>query len=189
MPEFVGVPWTIPVRAEQPCESFGPGALAEHKYDDCTPKRLEECEMMQRKASATWTGELKSGRGAISSASKALSMAAYSFGTRFENEVGTNPEELIAAAHAACFSMALSHEIEKSGGHPNDVTTHCTISLDQVGGSWRIIESHLEVTVDAARIADDAFQRAAAQAKDNCPISLLLNARITMNARLKQQAA
>lgn len=144
---------------------------------------------MERRASATWSGNLKSGRGSISSASKALSMAAYSFGTRFENEPGTNPEELVAAAHAACFSMALSVELQKAGGRPIEVTTHCTVNLDKVGDSWRVIESHLEVTADASGITDEAFQRATTLAQENCPVSRLLNTKISMSARLKQEAA
>jgi osmotically inducible protein OsmC len=95
---------------------------------------------MQRKATAVWQGGLKAGKGTISTASRVLSNTAYSFGTRFENAIGTNPEELVAAAHAACFSMALSAELEKQGIPPTSVTTHSTATLEKLSDGWRVTE-------------------------------------------------
>jgi osmotically inducible protein OsmC len=144
---------------------------------------------MQRKATAVWQGGLKAGKGTISTASRVLSNTAYSFGTRFENAMGTNPEELVAAAHAACFSMALTAELEKKGIPSTSVTTHSTATLEKLSEGWRVTEMHLEVEADIPSVNNEAFEAAASEAKTNCPISRLLNAKITMNAKLKQKAA
>jgi osmotically inducible protein OsmC len=144
---------------------------------------------MQRKAAAVWKNGLKSGNGMISTDSKVLTHAAYSFGTRFENIAGTNPEELVAAAHAACFSMALSAELEKKGIHSNSVNTNATAVLEKLSEGWRVTEMRLEVMADIPNISAEAFENATNEAKDNCPISRLLNTKITMNAKLKQKAA
>lgn len=139
---------------------------------------------MNRKASAVWQGGLKDGDGRLNSASGALTDLAYSFKTRFEGEKGTNPEELIAAAHAGCFSMALSKILADSGMTPERIETHATVTLEQKDGGFAITRSHLDVTVRAGGATDETFQEAAAKAKAGCPISKVLNAEITMAAKL-----
>ncbi|HKA36200.1 MAG TPA: OsmC family protein [Thermoanaerobaculia bacterium] len=140
---------------------------------------------MKRKASAEWQGDLKGGKGTISSDSGVLSNARYSFTTRFENEKGTNPEELIAAAHAGCFSMALSAELGKANLTPGSIRTTATVSLDKLDTGWTVIESHLEVSAKVPGASQDSFLAAARAAETGCPISKLLKAKITMNARLE----
>ena len=144
---------------------------------------------MHRRASAIWQNGLKTGTGTISTASNTLSNAAYSFGTRFESAAGTNPEELVAAAHAACFSMALSAELEKRGIRSNSVSTNATATLEKLNEGWRVTEMHLEVVADIPNTSNEVFESAANEAKINCPISRLLNTKITMDAKLKQKAA
>ena len=137
---------------------------------------------MKRSASAVWKGGLKDGKGTVSSESGAVSNVPYSFARRFENEKGTNPEELIAAAHAACFSMALSLFIANEGLTPDSVETKCDVSFEKVGDAWTITESHLTTTITAA--GDKAtIMKAAEGAKAGCPISRLLNTKITLDAR------
>jgi len=139
---------------------------------------------MKRKASAVWRGGLKDGKGAISTDSGVLKNTQYSFSTRFENGVGTNPEELVAAAHAGCFSMALSAQLESAGLKAEEINTTATVTMEKVDAGWTVTAVHLDVN---ARIpgADQAkFDKAANDAKTGCPISRLLNAKITMNARL-----
>lgn len=143
---------------------------------------------MKRTASARWQGGLRDGKGSISTQSTTLSDAQYSFSTRFEQGVGTNPEELVAAAHAGCFSMALSAQLEKAGLKADSIETQATVTLEKRDAGFEVTESHLDVT---ARIpgADPAkFQAAANDAKAGCPISRLLNAKITMEARLAASA-
>jgi len=139
---------------------------------------------MKQKASAIWNGSLKEGHGTISTGSGALVAKPYSFRTRFEGEPGTNPEELIGAAHASCFSMALSMILGMSGMTPEKIETHATITLEQKDGGFAVTASHLDVTATIPGATDEAFQQAAATAKANCPISKLLNATITMDAKL-----
>ncbi len=139
---------------------------------------------MKRKASANWQGDLKDGKGNISTDSTVLNKTQYSFGTRFENGVGTNPEELIAAAHAGCFSMALSAELGKAGITPQSIDTTATVTFDKLESGWTITESNLDVTAKIPGADEKAFQEAANTAKANCPISRVLNAKITMNAKL-----
>ena len=139
---------------------------------------------MKRKASANWQGGLKDGKGNISTDSTVLNKTQYSFGTRFENGVGTNPEELIAAAHAGCFSMALSAELGKAGITPESIDTTATVTFDKLESGWTITESNLDVTAKIPGGDEKAFQDAANTAKANCPISRVLNAKITMNAKL-----
>jgi osmotically inducible protein OsmC len=141
---------------------------------------------MKRKASAVWRGGLKEGKGTISTESGALSQTQYSFSTRFENGVGTNPEELIAAAHAGCFSMALSAELGKAAITPESIQTTAVVTMERLDAGWTVTQVHLDV---AAKIpgADSAkFTAAANAAKTGCPISRLLNATITMEARLER---
>src|SRR5579862_1682866 len=140
---------------------------------------------MNRKASAVWRGNLKDGKGLISTESGVLKDSQYSFGTRFENGIGTNPEELIAAAHAGCFSMAFSAELGKAGLAPESIHTTATVTLDKTDGGWSVTESHLDVM---ARIpgADQAKAiEIANAAKAGCPISRLLRANVTMEAKLE----
>ena len=141
---------------------------------------------MKRKASAEWRGDLKTGKGVVSTESGALSGKPYSFTTRFENEKGTNPEELIAAAHAGCFAMALSGEPGKAGLVPQELKTTATVSLDKLDvGGWTVTESHLEVVGKIPGGSAEAFRAAAEAAKAGCPISRLLNAKITLDAKLE----
>jgi len=141
---------------------------------------------MQRKASAVWQGGLKEGKGTVSTESGVLSQAQYSFGTRFESSKGTNPEELIAAAHAGCFSMALSAELGKSGITPEKIETSAAVSLEKLDSGWTVTQVHLDVRAKISGADKAAFEAAAGTAKQNCPISRLLNAKITMQATLEQ---
>ena len=140
---------------------------------------------MKRKASAQWLGDLKTGKGAVSTESGVLENAAYSFTTRFENGKGTNPEELIAAAHAGCFTMALSAELGKASLVPQSLRTTATITMDKLDSGWSVTESHLEVVGKVPGASAEAFRKAAETAEAGCPISKLLKARITMDAKLE----
>ncbi len=139
---------------------------------------------MKRSASAVWSGGLKDGTGTVSSESGALSNVPYNFKKRFENEKGTNPEELVAAAHAACFSMALSMILGDAGMTAESITTKATVSLDQTATGFAVTSSHLQTTVKIPNADRAAFQKAVEAAKSGCPISKLLNATITMDAKL-----
>jgi osmotically inducible protein OsmC len=139
---------------------------------------------MKRSGSAVWTGGLKDGKGTVSAESGALSSVPYNFRQRFENEKGTNPEELIAAAHAACFSMALSLFLGDAGMTAERIETTATVSLEQVGGGFAITSSHLQTAVKIPNADRAAFQKAVDAAKAGCPVSKLLNATITMDAKL-----
>lgn len=139
---------------------------------------------MKRSGSAVWRGGLKDGKGTVSTESGLLSGAPYTFGMRFESQKGTNPEELIAAAHAACFSMALSLFLGNEGMTAESIDTRATVSLDEVGGGFAVTASHLETKVKIKDADKAKFEKAAEGAKSNCPISKLLNARITLDARL-----
>jgi osmotically inducible protein OsmC len=140
---------------------------------------------MIRKASAVWRGDLKGGKGSISTESGVLAQIQYSFSTRFENGKGTNPEELIAAAHAGCFSMALSAELGKAGLTAESIQTTATLTMERLDAGWTVTRIHLEVlaTIPGANAA--TFNPAANAAKAGCPISRLLNTTITMDARLQ----
>ena len=148
----------------------------------------EDNEYMKRTASARWQGGLKDGRGDVSTASGVLSHTPYSFGTRFEEAKGTNPEELIAAAHAGCFTMALSAQLEKAGLKAESLETTATVTLEKKDTGWEVTESHLELTARIPGADNTRFEAAANEAKAGCPISRLLNAKITMNARLATTA-
>jgi osmotically inducible protein OsmC len=139
---------------------------------------------MKRSASAVWKGGLKDGKGTVSTESGVLSNAPYNFRMRFENEKGTNPEELVAAAHAACFSMALSLFLGEAGMTADSIETRATVTLDQIGGGFAVTASHLQTTVKIPNADRAAFQKAVETAKSGCPISKLLNATITMDAKL-----
>ncbi|MBS0273678.1 MAG: OsmC family peroxiredoxin [Proteobacteria bacterium] len=139
---------------------------------------------MKRKGSAVWTGDFRTGKGAISTESGALSNLPYGFNTRFGDEKGTNPEELIGAAHASCFSMALSVELSKAGiAHPR-IETSATVEIGQQDGGFTITSSHLAVKITAQGADKAAAQKAAETAKKNCPVSKLLKADITMEAAI-----
>ena len=140
---------------------------------------------MERTASAVWHGGLKDGKGSISSQSGVLKDTQYSFSTRFENGNGTNPEELIAAAHAGCFSMALSAELGKANLTPDHVSTSAAVTLDKTDAGWTVTKVHLTVKSKIPGASAEAFQNAANSAKANCPISrLLAAATITLDATL-----
>jgi osmotically inducible protein OsmC len=138
---------------------------------------------MKRSASAAWKGGLKDGKGTVSTERGVLLNVPYNFSKRFENEKGTNPEELIAAAHAACFSMALSLFLGEAGMTAESIEK-ATVSLDQVEGGFAVTASHLQTTVKIPKADKAAFQKAVETAKGGCPISKLLNAKITMDAKL-----
>jgi osmotically inducible protein OsmC len=140
---------------------------------------------MQRKASAVWKGGLKDGKGTISATSGVLSNTPYSFSTRFENTPGTNPEELIAAAHAGCFSMALSAQLGNAGFTPESINTTATLSLEKLESGFTITTVHLDVVGRVPKADNAAFQKAAENAKSGCPVSKVLNAKITMSAKLE----
>lgn len=139
---------------------------------------------MVRKASAVWKGSLKEGKGTISSDSGVLSNTPYSFSTRFENAKGTNPEELIAAAHAGCFTMALSAQLGSAGITPESLETTASLTLDKLDAGWTITKVHLDVAARIPGVDKAAFDKAAESAKASCPVSRLLKAEITMTARL-----
>ena len=136
-------------------------------------------------ASAVWSGDLKTGTGQISTKSAALSHVSYDFKKRFEGEAGTNPEELIGVAHAACFSMALSGELEKAGMKAQEIATTATVTLDFPGGVPTVTTIHLDLHAKIEGADKAAFEKAAGDAKANCPISrLLAAAEITLDAKL-----
>lgn len=140
---------------------------------------------IKRKASAVWHGDLKSGKGSISSDSGVLKDTQYSFTTRFENGIGTNPEELIAAAHAGCFAMAFSAELGKAGFTPASIHATATVALDKTDAGFTVTESHLDMTAKIPGIDQGKFTAIANGAKAGCPISRLLNARVTLDAKLE----
>ena len=135
---------------------------------------------MKRNATAVWNGSVKEGKGTLSTQSTVLSDTQYSFNSRFENGVGTNPEELIAAAHAGCFSMKLAFVLNEAGFTADEINTDCTITL----GDGAITSSHLVLKAKVPGIDKAKFDAAAADAKANCPISKLLNTDITLDATL-----
>ncbi|MFC1656989.1 OsmC family protein [Candidatus Moduliflexota bacterium] len=139
---------------------------------------------MKRKSAAEWKGGLKDGKGTISTDSGVLSASQYSFSTRFEDGKGTNPEELIAAAHAGCFSMALSGQLENDGLRAESINTEATVTLEKTDEGFTITEVQLNVAASVPGADAQAFEKAAGNAKAGCPISRLLNAKITMEAKL-----
>ena len=139
---------------------------------------------MQRKASAVWRGGLKDGKGTISTDSGTLKDTQYSFSTRFESGVGTNPEELIAAAHSGCFAMAFSAELGKAGLTPESINATATVTLDKTDAGFTITQSHLDVTVKVPGADKNKVLEIANAAKAGCPISRVLNAKVTMDAKV-----
>jgi len=140
---------------------------------------------MKRNASAVWNGGLKDGHGRISTESGVLSDTQYSFSTRFEDGKGTNPEELIAAAHAGCFSMALSGQLGNAGMTAESINTTATVRLEKTDAGFTITSVHLDVTAKIPGASPEAFETAANNAKAGCPVSRLLKAEITMDAKLE----
>ena len=139
---------------------------------------------MKRFAQAHWSGDLKSGKGDISTESGILTKTQYSFSTRFEEGKGTNPEELLAAAHAGCFTMALSLFLANEGLTAESLDTNCTITFEKVGDAFTITESNLKLRAKIPGAAAEAFQRATQGAKAGCPVSRLFNTKITLDAEL-----
>ena len=144
---------------------------------------------MKRKGSAVWKGGLKDGKGTVSTESGALKGTQYSFSARFESGVGTNPEELLAAAHAGCFSMALSGQLAQGGMIAESIETTATVTLEKVEAGFAITAVHLEVTARIPGGDQAKFEQAAANAKAGCPVSKLFNAKITMDAKLVAERA
>jgi osmotically inducible protein OsmC len=140
---------------------------------------------MQRSAEAQWRGDLKSGAGTISTASGTLSQTPYSFHSRFEQGKGTNPEELLAAAHAGCFTMAVSAQLAQAGLKADSLNTTCKITLDKTDGGFGITESRLELKAKIPGATKEAFEKATEAAKTGCPVSKLYNTKITLDARLE----
>ena len=139
---------------------------------------------MERKAGAVWKGGLKDGKGTVTTASGVLTSTPYSFSTRFENEKGTNPEELIAAAHAGCFSMALSAQLGNANLKAESISTEAKVTLEKVEGGFGITKIHLDVKAKVPGADAAAFQKAADAAKAGCPVSKVLKADISMDAKL-----
>jgi osmotically inducible protein OsmC len=139
---------------------------------------------MERKAGAVWKGGLKDGKGTVTTASGVLKSTPYSFSTRFENSPGTNPEELIAAAHAGCFSMALSAQLGNAGITPESISTEATLTLEKLEAGFTITKIHLDVAAKIPGGDKAAFEKAAQAAKSGCPVSKVLKADITMDAKL-----
>jgi lipoyl-dependent peroxiredoxin len=140
---------------------------------------------MKRTGSAVWKGDLKTGTGTVSTESGALDNLSYSFGKRFGDDKGSNPEELIGAAHAGCFSMALSGKLGAAGMMPEEIATSAAVSLEKVGDGFEITKVHLSTRARIPGADEAAFRKAAEEAKAGCPVSKLLNADITLDARLE----
>jgi osmotically inducible protein OsmC len=140
---------------------------------------------MKRTATAVWNGSGKEGKGTLTTQSKTLNNTQYSFTSRFESGTGTNPEELIAAAHAGCFNMAFSFMLGGEGFEPKSINTIATLTMENKGTSWTVTAIHLDVNAKIPEITAATFSKIAENAKANCPISRLLNASITMNAKLE----
>ena len=136
--------------------------------------------MKKRKATAVWNGSGKDGKGHVSTQSGVLKENQYSYKSRFEEGIGTNPEELVAAAHAGCFSMKLSFELQEDGFTPDEIITECSVAID----NGTVTDSELTLRAKVPGITEEKFQECARRAKENCPISKLLNAKITLNATL-----
>ncbi len=140
---------------------------------------------IRRNASAKWSGSGKDGKGAITTQSGVLSETPYSFSRRFGDEKGTNPEELIAAAHAGCFTMALAFQLSGAGHPPEQLDTKADVSLEQIEGGWKIAAVALTLKAKVPGLSRNEFTKLAETAKANCPVSKVLNATITLNATLE----
>ena len=144
---------------------------------------------MQRKASAVWKGTLKEGKGTVSTDSGTLRESPYTFGTRFETQAGTNPEELLAAAHAGCFSMALANQLGTQGLNPESIETKATLTLEKQEAGFTITGINLDVTARVPNADRTKFEEAANKAKTGCIISRALNANITLTTKLVSERA
>jgi lipoyl-dependent peroxiredoxin len=140
---------------------------------------------MKRTASAQWTGGLKDGKGTVSTESGVLKDSPYGFKTRFEDQPGTNPEELIAAAHAGCFSMALSAQLGEVGLTAERIATSAAVTFEKVGNGFSITAVHLDLVAKIPGADPAKFETAATNAKAGCPVSKVLNAKITLSAKLE----
>ncbi len=140
---------------------------------------------MERKATAVWRGDVKTGKGLLSTESTALKEARYSFSTRFESGIGTNPEELLAAAHAGCFAMAVSSQLGKAGLKPEKLEAIATLSFEKVGEHFAITKSHLELLAQVPGASQAKFDAAVNAAQTGCPVSRLFKAEISVDARLE----
>ena len=149
---------------------------------------IERDERMQRKATAVWRGDVKTGKGSLSTESTVLENAQYSFSTRFENGIGTNPEELLAAAHAACFAMAVSSQLGKVGLRPEKLAATATITFEKVGEHFAISKSHLDLLAQVPDANQSIFEAAVKAAETGCPVSKLFKAEISVDARLEVTA-
>ena len=141
---------------------------------------------MIRKAKAIWNGTGRAGSGRLTSDSGVLDATPYSFKTRFENEKGTNPEELIAAAHSGCFTMALAFGLQAAGFNPTELSTEAAVTLDPDGQGFKISKSALTLRGKVPNLDEAGFARIAGEAEKNCPVSKILNATITLDAKLVQ---
>jgi osmotically inducible protein OsmC len=159
-----------------------PRGLSIYNRSDLISK---EQMFMQRNASAHWSGGLKDGKGTLTAPSGVLKNTPYSFATRFESQPGTNPEELVAAAHAGCFSMALSAQLGNAGMTAQSIDTTATVTLEKLDSGFAVTTVHLQVRVKIPGADKAKFDEAAKNAKEGCPISKLLNAKITMDAQLE----
>ena len=139
---------------------------------------------MKRKGSAVWRGGLKDGQGIVATESGVLSSVPYSFAKRFGDEAGTNPEELIGAAHAGCFSMAFSGQLGEAGFKPEKIETTATVTLENTEEGFSITTIHLDVQATVPNLDERKFEELAKKAKEGCPVSRLFKANITMDARL-----
>ena len=140
---------------------------------------------IKRNGNAVWSGGIKDGKGAVSTGSGVLKDSQYGFNTRFEDGPGTNPEELIGAAHAGCFTMALSGQLGQAGLTAQELRTTATVSMEKVEGGFSITAVHLDLVAKIPGASQEAFDKAAQTAKENCPVSKLLNAEITLSSRLE----
>jgi len=140
---------------------------------------------MERKATAVWRGDVKSGKGLLSTESRVLKEAQYSFSTRFESGIGTNPEELLAAAHAGCFAMAVSSQLGKAGLKPESLEATATITFERVGEHFAITKSHLDLLAQVPGASQAKFDAAVNAAQTGCPVSRLFRADISVDARLE----
>jgi osmotically inducible protein OsmC len=141
---------------------------------------------MKRKGSAVWQGSVMEGSGSVSTPSGVLSETQYSFSSRFEEGIGTNPEELIAAAHAGCFSMALSGQLSRAGFPPERIATTVTVTVEKLEGGFEFTAIHLDTTAKVPGLGAEQFAELAGNAKIGCPVSKLFNAPITMDAKLEE---
>ncbi|MEI4261642.1 OsmC family protein [Roseovarius sp. D0-M9] len=139
---------------------------------------------MERKGSAVWSGDLKSGQGQVSTESAAIKNVPYGFNTRFEDEPGTNPEELVGAAHASCYAMAMSLGLGEKGLKAEEINASAIVTLSEVDGGFAVTKVHLDVSAKIPGISEEDFQKIAEATKKNCPISKLLTAEITLDAKL-----